>query len=304
MLVLIAAFMGSPATNIWAGNAALYLAMGPLFGLAGREMWIAWRARVSLNEDLDGEARLALVVSAAASGLLSVFYLIRFVLFVAVGPEDSWFEVIAGRGPATLILLVTLVAVAFSVSALGYDQQTRELRRRIAVDDLTGLLSRETFISRAKRNIDVANRQSHSALLVIADFDHFKLINDTLGHAAGDRALELFGVCAKRALSKGDLASRLGGEEFGMLFSDISVNEAVERLNTLAKDFALTGADEESKVPSVSFGISRADGNVSLTNALRHADMAMYDSKAAGRNRVSVDAGAWVASESETPDYD
>ena len=160
------------------------------------EVWGTWKRRLSESDARDsGEAITALLVSALAGTVLSVLYVVRFVLFVAVGPEHNWFTTVAGSGPTTLILLVCLVAVAFSVSAIGWDQRTRDLRRQASEDDLTGLLGRTSFLARAQEAIKKSGgRRAHRAWLVIADLDNFKPINDEFGHQAGDRTLA--GLCA------------------------------------------------------------------------------------------------------------
>ena len=151
-------------------------------------MWLAWWARwSSREEELNGEAVVALFVSAIASSALASFYLFRAVLFLAVGPESTTFTGLVGTASTTAILLICLVAVTFSVSAVGWDQQTQEFRRRAMLDDLTGLLGRTEFHVQAQRAFAMV--RDTRAFLVVADLDHFKAVNDARGHAAGDGAL-------------------------------------------------------------------------------------------------------------------
>lgn len=281
-----AAAVQSPGTNIWAGNGTLYFAMAVFFVLAAREMWLARAERAEVNEDFDGEARVALLVSALASSVLALFYVARFSLFAAAGPESDVFDLIVGRGVTVIILLITLVAVTFSVSALGYDQQTRALRRRVSLDDLTGLLSRSAFFDRSSHVVRETDRR---ALLVVADLDHFKSINDTFGHAAGDRALELFAASVKHKLEHGELAGRLGGEEFALLLFDESLERTVSRLGSIGVDYEDRGSREHVNVPTVSFGIAPVSSTVLVERSLARADVAMYRAKSAGRNRVMLD---------------
>ena len=162
-----------------------------------------------------------------------MLYVTRFVLFIAVGPEHPWFTTVAGSGPTTLILLVCLVAVTFSVSAIGWDQRTRDLRRRASEDDLTGLLGRTAFLARAQEAIDSSGgRRARRAWLVIADIDNFKPINDELGHQAGDRTLQAFAQVARSALRSSDAIGRLGGDEFGFVFEGVEQEAVVSRAST------------------------------------------------------------------------
>ncbi len=280
-------------SNRWAGNGTLYFLMGLSFSLSAREMWLAWSARrQSPDWDHDGEARVALIVSALAASVLAGFYVWRFVLYVLVGPYHQLFETTVGGGPTAVVLLVSLMAVTFSAAALGYDEQTRELRRRVALDDLTGLLARSAFFERA--NVAIAKQTATNGLciLVVGDLDHFKNINDNYGHAAGDQALELFASVVRIELDDRELAGRLGGEEFALLLSVASVEEARSRLQELGGKYLKMGEAADVQVPTVSFGAAVAAVGSPLERTLAQADRAMYEAKAAGRNRVVVSSAS------------
>lgn len=288
--VMIVALFQNPATNRWAGNGPLFAVMGLFFGLAARDMWMAWHARRSdVNWAHDGEARVALFVNALASSCLALFYLWRGVLFAVTGPYSWIFDSTVGPGPIAILLIVTLVAVTFSAAALGYDQQTRELRRRVALDDLTGLLARTAFFDAVAGTIKEPCSSGLDRLLIVADLDHFKSINDKYGHAAGDHALEVFAATVSESLRDGELAGRLGGEEFALLLCATSEADVSDRLLELGREYSRRGSQSDVSVPTISCGVARARPDVPVDQSLARADAAMYRAKAAGRNQVCID---------------
>ncbi len=282
MLVLVV--LQDPANNIWAGNSLLFVYMGVLFGAGAIEMWLAWWARwSSREEELNGEAVVALFVSAIASSALASFYLFRAVLFLAVGPESTTFTGLVGTASTTAILLICLVAVTFSVSAVGWDQQTQEFRRRAMLDDLTGLLGRTEFHVQAQRAFAMV--RDTRAFLVVADLDHFKAVNDARGHAAGDGALMAFAEEVTRALAPGEIAGRLGGEEFGLVLFESDADRATGRLQDLSRAFANQSHTMDFPMPTVSYGMTSTSTSDTVADAFDRADMALYRAKSDGRNR-------------------
>lgn len=285
--ILVPSLLQNPAENIWAGNGALFMYMAALFAAGSTEVWIAWAARRKRSGDeLSREALVALLVTAIASSALALFYLLRAVLYYAVGPHSSLFTTVTGTVPTTGFLLVCLVGVTFSVSALGWDQQTYELRRRAMQDDLTGLLGRTEFRLRTELAFRDARAGGIPPLVIVADLDHFKSVNDDYGHAAGDRALLAFAASLRGALRSGELAGRLGGEEFGLVLLDVDVDEATARLGAMSEDFALRSQSFDFELPTVSYGIAGPDDGESVAEIFERADLALYRAKTDGRNRA------------------
>ncbi|WP_061962074.1 GGDEF domain-containing protein [Demequina flava] len=288
-VVLAGAALDSPDTNIWAGNGLLYIVMTILFGLAAASLLVARRERDSTYDVLhDAQIRGALNVATLAASILTVFYGLRAVLFVFVGETSDLFTTLAGTGPTTLVYLVTLVATTFTVASLGYDQQTRVLRRRIAHDDLTGLLSRAAFLEGARRAVDSLDSGVSDAVLVIADLDHFKQINDTRGHAVGDEVLRAFGAALDKAIGPGELCGRLGGEEFGIVLRAGFDADAEERLMRVSQRFSMLARERETPDVTVSYGVTRITKGAEISDLLARADEAMYSAKEQGRDRVVV----------------
>jgi diguanylate cyclase (GGDEF)-like protein len=162
-----------------------------------------------------------------------------------------------------------------------------ELRQLADTDPLTGALSRRAFREIATRELSLSRRHKRELGLLAFDFDHFKSINDTHGHAAGDDVLIRSVEACKAELRVSDGIARLGGEEFAVLLPQTgpaASREVAERLRRAigAQDF---GADRVRFRVSASFGIVATNGASDLDTLLRRADEALYVAKAKGRDR-------------------
>ena len=295
VVILIPTLAQDPDTNIWAGNGLMFSYMGTLFAAGAVEMWLAWRARrLLVTGDFDGQASVAYLVSAVAASVVGFYYTARSVLYFIFGPHSDYFHGLAGTTVTTGVLLLCLVAVTFSVATMGWDQQMEALRRRAMQDDLTGLLGRNEFRTLATRSLKDSFRDNTPMMLVMADLDHFKQVNDEHGHTAGDRALREFAAALTEMLKPGETAGRLGGEEFGLVLIGDEQAAAVERLASLSEQFAARASRHTFSFPTVSYGLtSPQDGDTVATMFLR-ADFALYLAKAQGRDRAvvfSVEAG-------------
>ena len=165
-----------------------------------------------------------------------------------------------------------------------------ELRRIAGTDPLTGLCNRRRFFEEAARLLTEMAEEGEPASLMMLDIDHFKLINDTHGHAAGDQVLQILALRCQSALRMEDLMARLGGEEFAVFLPRSDMTEAcriAERLHTIVSGspFAL----ERLLLPvTISIGVTTASapGTVGIDRLMERADRGLYDAKAAGRDRV------------------
>ncbi|MFV0285777.1 MAG: GGDEF domain-containing protein [Demequina sp.] len=290
VVTLVTALIDSPGTNVWAGNGTLFTIMAGCFALASWDLWATWRHRRLVPDRRDQqEALVALMVAALGSTLLGAFYVVRLALFVAAG-ADSWaFTTFAGSGTTTIVLLVVLVAVTFSVSALGYDYRTQELRRRATQDDLTGILGRTAWIDGARRLLDKRAHGLDDVVVVVADIDHFKVINDSHGHATGDAVLTTFADAARDAMGRGAVVGRMGGEEFAVAVAGESPAVVAARLEKLADRFAWRLRTDGLPATTVSCGVAEARATDSVDSVVARADAAMYRAKAEGRARVVID---------------
>ena len=166
----------------------------------------------------------------------------------------------------------------------------REVERLSTTDPLTGLSNRRHFDAAAQLEILRARRHHRPLSAVMLDVDHFKLVNDTHGHAAGDRVLvALSGLCVAMS-RRTDLKARLGGEEFCLLLpetSAASAHQVADRIRTGLQGLPFENAGRTFHV-TVSMGVAGHTGEEVLDALLARADRALYQAKDSGRNRVVV----------------
>jgi diguanylate cyclase (GGDEF)-like protein len=151
-------------------------------------------------------------------------------------------------------------------------------------DGLTGLLNRPAFFHRASKLC----REAETPLAAIMiDIDHFKSVNDRLGHAGGDKALRAVADCLKRG---GDTIGRIGGEEFALLLDRGDAGAVFRSAESLRKQIAELELAIDSTVLrlSCSFGVAIGEIGETIDELLRKADFALYAAKRAGRNRVEL----------------
>ena len=175
-------------------------------------------------------------------------------------------------------------------SALRVHKLLRLLAQRAQIDGLTGLWNRAYFDDRLHRELAAARRAGEPLSLAICDFDHFKFINDTYGHPAGDAVLEGFARILTSELRSSDVACRFGGEEFAMIFRETPAEEAARILERVRQrlERETWSAHPERRV-TASFGLAcYRVGAVEPEELLLAADRAMYTAKQTGRNRVFV----------------
>ncbi|MEM9304086.1 MAG: GGDEF domain-containing protein [Pseudomonadota bacterium] len=169
-----------------------------------------------------------------------------------------------------------------------YHQKLVELATR---DGLTGLRNRSFFMDLLKRRLPQQQLRAESMSIAIVDLDHFKLINDEFGHDAGDRALQMTAYVLRNGLGEADLAARIGGEEFGLVFDTLDAEQAKRTL--VALQGTLAEAAQGTGQPALSFsaGVVSVPAGVEADGAprlLKAADVALYRAKENGRNRVEI----------------
>lgn len=167
-----------------------------------------------------------------------------------------------------------------------------DLLRLATQDELTRLSNRRHFLEQARREVERSRRYGSSLSLLMVDADHFKQVNDTHGHAAGDAVLRALAETGRKLLRDADSMGRLGGEEFALLLPETDLAQAVvvaERLRKAVGEMrvALPGGGEAQL--TVSVGVAAlGPGAENLDELMRRADAALYAAKDKGRNRVEL----------------
>jgi diguanylate cyclase (GGDEF)-like protein/PAS domain S-box-containing protein len=172
---------------------------------------------------------------------------------------------------------------------IGSQRELAQANRRLTLlattDSLTGLSTRRVFEERAEIEFSVARRNRRSLSMLVMDIDSFKYRNDTHGHAAGDEALKILGTVIAASVRQGDVAARLGGEEFGLLLPDTDAIGAIclaERFRSM-----LHLAEHGPLALTVSVGAATLDMDTSTwEQMLAQADEAMYQAKRNGKDRA------------------
>lgn len=164
-----------------------------------------------------------------------------------------------------------------------------DLRRALTLDHLTGVTNRRCFLDQAERELRRKRPSAETCYVAMVDADHFKSINDTYGHAAGDRALKAVAEVLQACCRDGGLVGRLGGEEFGVLIPATNSQMAEQVAEQMCAGVAaLKLMEGERRMPlTVSIGVAGND-HVDLKDLLKKADAALYGAKDAGRNRVCL----------------
>jgi diguanylate cyclase (GGDEF)-like protein/PAS domain S-box-containing protein len=158
-------------------------------------------------------------------------------------------------------------------------------------DHLTGLSNRSRFMEELAREIHLAERQYTKGALLLIDLDHFKLINDTAGHAAGDEVIVQFAGLLKKMSRNADLVARLSGDEFVIAFVNTDISQIDKRINGIVDKINQLKPMYSGKVMNTTASVGVAifpDHSNDPVDLLAKADTAMYKAKAEGRNRARI----------------
>ena len=166
-----------------------------------------------------------------------------------------------------------------------------ELREQAIRDPLTGLYNRRYLFESLSREVPRAVREGYPISIILLDIDHFKIINDTFGHDAGDKALRVLATQLKTLSRVEDIVCRYGGDEHLIVMHNTTADKALERADQLRKAIARRRVSHAGKTFkfTVSFGVAVFPVYAAtIEEVISAADYALYQSKKAGRNRVTV----------------
>ena len=228
--------------------------------------------------DAGQAGQAALTEFTAQRGVLGAFYTASYPAFLTPHAVNFVFAVVAN---VTAVLLLVGILLAHR------DEAARGLERLATLDDLTGVFNRRAWLASAHTKMADSLRYGHPVAVVMLDLDHFKQINDTRGHAAGDRALQFVAQALQASVRVGDLVGRYGGEEFCVLMNHADCGAASSFDQRLRKQLAHRADSELGFKLDYSAGIAvRISSQDTLQAMLKRADATLYCAKAQGRSRT------------------
>lgn len=165
------------------------------------------------------------------------------------------------------------------------DAQVKRLQKLSLTDELTGLPNRREFNETLARLVAARQRYGHIFSVAMIDIDHFKRVNDTLGHQVGDRVLKQLAEILRKATRKNDLVARWGGEEFVVILDATNLKNAripLERIRQMVEiaDFGI------NRKVTISIGFASPADSETSEKLMENADRALYRAKAEGRNCI------------------
>ena len=265
--------------TIFGGGAAPYLASPPLtFAILPLIVWVAFRF----------PQREVATVNALVCASAVWFTLSGRGPFAKGSVNESLLLLLAFMGTVTTTGLALAAVVDDRRRLMDAMQRVmRDLREQTLRDPLTLLYNRRFMQDHLQRELILAQRRSGPLALIMIDLDHFKRLNDTEGHLVGDRVLTELGALLRRHVRGSDIACRYGGEEFALVLPGTALVDARRR----AEEIRAAILDERMRLGGVtaSLGVALYPEHADDTEALlRAADQALYEAKAAGRDRVQV----------------
>lgn len=197
-------------------------------------------------------------------------------------PVFSWF------GAIHFETLVFVIGTAIFLVAMMKERSELRYHDAALTDPLSGLPNRRGFFDLAERILARARRDAAPAAVVMFDLDHFKTINDRLGHAAGDRIIQTFAEVCRTTLRPGDVVGRIGGEEFAAVMCGFGVEAGHAMGERVRRAFAdaATMIDGKPVGATLCGGVCATTGSQDIHEVLRQADSALYRAKTGGRNRI------------------
>jgi diguanylate cyclase (GGDEF)-like protein len=203
----------------------------------------------------------------------------------------TMFPIVDKRGNVERFCMLVYDVTEQALGKRGMEHLNEELKTASRVDGLTGLYNRRYWQERFDEMHKLCVRREKPSTALMLDLDHFKRINDTYGHQAGDKVIKMLAALIKRCVRETDLAGRYGGEEFAIILNDSSVEDAkivAERIRQLAQRLVVEHEGESISF-TVSLGLAQFSPDFKGAMAwLECADQALYEAKENGRNQYRI----------------
>ena len=201
--------------------------------------------------------------------------------------EEAWlFEIMYYNNIMLALSVMSLIAYFFKEATTDHESRIEILAN---TDHLTGLQTRRSMQKDLDGDIKRCLINEKESVVILADIDHFKTINDTYGHDYGDKVLREIAQRLKENLRYGDKIYRWGGEEFLIILTDISLNDAKNVAQSLRNDVssAIFAFEKHEFNVSMTFGMARLNNiSINIENIIKEADQALYHGKENGRDCV------------------
>ena len=204
-------------------------------------------------------------------------------------PEESWFEAIINYIAPTNERAHHVMWSVRNVTQTHLLE--KKLKKLSETDELTGVLNRRAFILELEQEFNTQLEKKEHLVCLMIDIDHFKEINDMVGHLSGDEVIKQVAKICQNQIRNSDHIGRLGGEEFGVVLSNTNAIQAFDIAERIRQSISLTACpvDGHDIYPTVSIGIAEFNQEVTSVKALLiNADKAMYYSKRTGRDQVTI----------------
>ncbi len=314
----------------WVGDMAGIIALAPLFmGILNRfyptpQFWIGELREIDgINSSNSYTVKLVLSCLLLTASMLLAFsihgkesYFAVFIIMIPImwiAYTESPFRtamtvallsfylsfLVDILGLKEFVIIYQFAICIMSASALFYLSipsllaHNQSLRYRAITDNLTEVASRDHLCKMAESEIQRCHANQNPLSVMIFDVDNFKTINDTLGHAYGDRALVSICQVSRSFLRRTDILGRLGGDEFVVVMPNARLCEIREKAEQIRQRIRFIQLDDERSL-SCSFGLSQLRPGENFTQVLERADSALYLAKNGGRNKVCDDGSQAV----------
>lgn len=245
----------------------------------------------SLLREVTPGTRFSQFFTSTALGAQAIYDLVLATAVFSLPPVEKPLAQVPLFGWLFLIPMLLSIVVVFGIVLLVNQTIAMRLQESARRDALTGALTRSALEDVATDELARSRRHGLPLSLLLLDIDHFKMVNDQHGHAAGDAALRQFAAAVRRCLRREDVFGRLGGEEFCALLPSTAVAGAAQLAERIRQSVANLAVEAGSHRLSlkVSIGVaSLGEHGGSWDELVNQADRAMYAAKRAGRNRVIV----------------